>query len=80
MTRLKKPFRIEMRKSSVIANYRVHYIGVRLILYVITQLSFQISYCYASLSTLNQTKFTFARRAAEMIGMHPVKLYHAANK
>ena len=29
MSRLKKPFRIEVSKSDVITSYRVHYLGVR---------------------------------------------------
>lgn len=28
MSILKKPFRIELRKSTVLASYRAHYIGV----------------------------------------------------
>lgn len=29
MSRLKKPFRLEMQKSEVLASYRAHYISVR---------------------------------------------------
>lgn len=32
MSRLKKPFRIEVKKSEVIANYRVGYVGVRIMM------------------------------------------------
>lgn len=42
MSRLKKPFRLEMQKSEVLASYRAHYISVRflfvdLLLYFITR-------------------------------------------
>ena len=34
MSRLKKPFRIEVSKTDVIASYRVHYIGVCLLVLI----------------------------------------------
>ena len=34
MSRLKKPFRLEMQKSEVLASYRAHYISVCFFLFV----------------------------------------------